>query len=53
MHTVPTWDHQDPKAFRESAKKDLKRYGTVDIEQVEIESINKHEDGGFEAVVAG
>jgi thioredoxin reductase len=53
MHTVSTWDHQDPKAFREAAKKDFERYGTVDIEPVEIEKIHKHDDELFEVAAAG
>jgi len=23
MHTIPTWDHKDPKEFRAAARKDL------------------------------
>jgi thioredoxin reductase len=30
MHTVATWDHRNPQEFREAARKDLERYGTID-----------------------
>jgi thioredoxin reductase len=48
MYTMPTWDHQDPKAFRDAAIKDLKRYGTVTVEKVDIETIKQQDDGLFE-----
>ncbi|CAI6332534.1 unnamed protein product [Periconia digitata] len=53
MHTLPTWDHQDPAAFREAAVKDFARYGSVSIENVQVESIKKREDGLFEASAGG
>jgi gliotoxin/aspirochlorine biosynthesis thioredoxin reductase len=48
MHTMPTWDHQDPKAFRDAALKDLERYGSVTVEKAAIKTIKKREDGLFE-----
>lgn len=53
MHTVPTWDHEDPQAFREAAIKGLERYGTVTVEKVEVEAINQREDGLFEVLAGG
>jgi len=50
MHTVPTWDHRQPSEFRAAARKDFERYGTVKVESAEVASINKTEDGLFEAV---
>ncbi|CAE7193010.1 hypothetical protein CFE70_007109 [Pyrenophora teres f. teres 0-1] len=44
MHTVPTWDHQDPKTFRDAARKNLERYGTVDYQQVEVRTAKKLDD---------
>ncbi|KAH9888160.1 FAD/NAD(P)-binding domain-containing protein [Xylariomycetidae sp. FL2044] len=49
MHTLATWDHQDPAKFRAAARADLERYGTVTVENVEIESITRRDDGLFEA----
>ncbi|KAH7408075.1 hypothetical protein DE146DRAFT_675213 [Phaeosphaeria sp. MPI-PUGE-AT-0046c] len=53
MHTVPSWDHADPSAFREKATKDLERYGTITIERVEIGSLKQRDDGLFEATEGG
>jgi thioredoxin reductase len=53
MHTVATWDHRDPKEFRDAAKKDFERYGTVTVEDVEIETVKKRDDGSFEVTSAG
>lgn len=53
MHTVPTWDHKDPTEFRAAARADFKRYGSVTVEDVEIESIKQRGDGLFEATGAG
>lgn len=52
MHTVPTWDHRDPGEFRTAARADLERYGSVTIEDVEIESLKRQDDGLFEAAAA-
>jgi thioredoxin reductase len=53
MHTVPTWDHQDPQAFRAAAIKDLERYGSITVKRVEIETIKQRDDGLFEAISSG
>ena len=46
MHMVPTWDHKDPKDFRAGAKKDiLQNYRSVRIEDTEIKTVKKLEDG--------
>jgi thioredoxin reductase len=49
MHTVPTWDHRDPSEFREAARKDFDRYGTVKVENAEVASVKNTADGLFEA----
>ncbi|PVH92816.1 FAD/NAD(P)-binding domain-containing protein [Periconia macrospinosa] len=49
MHTLPTWDHQDPLRFREAAMKDFDRYGSVSVEKKHVESLKKCDDGLFEA----
>ncbi|ORY12583.1 hypothetical protein BCR34DRAFT_624223 [Clohesyomyces aquaticus] len=49
MHTVPTWDHRDPSDFRAAAKEDFKRYGSITIENIELESLKRRDDGLFEA----
>ncbi|RYP88553.1 hypothetical protein DL769_000249 [Monosporascus sp. CRB-8-3] len=49
MHTVPTWDHQDPARFRAAARADFDRYGSVTVENVKIETVKKRNDGLFEA----
>jgi thioredoxin reductase len=53
MHTVPTWDHQDPQAFRTAAIKDFERYGSIAVERVEIETVKQRDDGLFEATGNG
>lgn len=49
MHTVPTWDHRNPSEFREAARKDYDRYGTVKVENAEVASVKSTADGLFEA----
>ncbi|RYP79919.1 hypothetical protein DL770_006458 [Monosporascus sp. CRB-9-2] len=49
MRTVPTWDHQDPARFRAASRVDFNRYGSVTVENVEIENIKKRDDGLSEA----
>lgn len=51
MHTVPSWDHRDPAEFRAASLADLKRYGSVTVQNTEIESAERNEDGTF--TVAG
>ncbi|KAJ4357167.1 uncharacterized protein N0V89_001742 [Didymosphaeria variabile] len=53
MHTMPSWDHQDPQAFREKSVKDFERYGSITVEKVEIETLKQREDGLFEATGGG
>ncbi|KAI2469307.1 FAD/NAD(P)-binding domain-containing protein [Annulohypoxylon bovei var. microspora] len=53
MHTVAGWDHQDPAAFRAKARADFERYGSVTVEDVEVETIKRREDGLFEATASG
>ncbi|KAK8105168.1 hypothetical protein PG999_008527 [Apiospora kogelbergensis] len=49
MHMMPTWEHKDPADFRAATREDLKRYDTVQVEQTEITSIIKRDDGVFVA----
>lgn len=52
MHTVPTWDHRDPKDFRSAARADFGRYGAlVTVENVKVDHIRQREEGVFEALV--
>lgn len=53
MHTVPGWDHRDPAEFRSASLAGLERYGSVTVENVEIETIKKNDDGTFEVSAAG
>lgn len=53
MHTVPSWDHVDPQDFREQAAKDFERYGSITIEEVNIETLKQREDELFEATAGG
>lgn len=51
MHTVPTWDHQDPNDFRSAARADFGRYGAlVTVANAKVDNIKQREDGIFEAV---
>ncbi|RWA06389.1 hypothetical protein EKO27_g8723 [Xylaria grammica] len=52
MYTVASWDHRDPEEFRAASRADLTRYGSVTIENAEVESLKQREDGLFQ-VVAG
>jgi thioredoxin reductase len=49
MHTMPSWDHQDPQVFREKSVKDFERYGSITVEKIEIDTLKQREDGLFEA----
>ncbi|KAI1176311.1 putative thioredoxin reductase glit-like protein [Nemania sp. FL0916] len=50
MHTLPTWDHQNPSEFRAAARSEiLTRYKTVSFHSAALQSITKVEGGGFEA----
>lgn len=53
MHTVPSWDHRDPREFRDKARADLDRYGSVQTVDTEVETIKQREDGLFEAIADG
>ncbi|KUI59137.1 Thioredoxin reductase [Cytospora mali] len=53
MHTVPSWDHRDPEEFRSASRADFERYGCITVENVEIESIKRREDGLFEFTGGG
>ncbi|ERF72163.1 hypothetical protein EPUS_02954 [Endocarpon pusillum Z07020] len=52
MHTLPTWDHRDPKEYRDAARAEVvTRYDTVKFHDSAVESIQKTEQG-FEALTA-
>ncbi|KAK6214675.1 hypothetical protein LQW54_004183 [Pestalotiopsis sp. IQ-011] len=53
MHTLPSWDHRDPSEFRAAAKADFTRYGSITVEDAEVESAKKLEDGRFQLEAAG
>lgn len=53
MHTVPAWDHRDPAEFRSASLAGLERYGSINVENVEIETVKQNGDGNFEASGAG
>lgn len=48
MHTLSTWDHRKASEFRAAARKDFERYGTVQIEDAEVASVKKTEEGLFQ-----
>ena len=52
MHMFPTWDHQDPKAYRLAAREELQaRYPEI-VRFVDraVASVVRDDAGGFEAV---
>lgn len=52
MHTLPTWDHRNPKEHRDAARAEaVARYDTVKFHDSAVESIQKTEQG-FEALTA-
>lgn len=53
MHTLPSWDHRDPAEFRSASLAGLERYGSVTVENVEIETIKQRDNGNFEASGGG
>lgn len=53
MHTVPAWDHRDPAEFRSASLAGFERYGSVTVEDVDVESIKQNGDGKFEASGGG
>ena len=48
MHTVAGWDDKDPKDFRAAARRDLQRYGHVQIADVAVVRVAKQADDLFE-----
>lgn len=50
MHTIPTWDHKDPAAFRSATRAEiLERYNTISFEDRQIAKIEKTTTGDFAA----
>ncbi|KAK7753651.1 hypothetical protein SLS62_004273 [Diatrype stigma] len=47
MYTVATWDHRNPEEFRAAARADFAQYGTIAVEDAEVETVKKREDDGF------
>ncbi|KAF4458819.1 hypothetical protein FALBO_14439 [Fusarium albosuccineum] len=53
MHTIPTWDHKDPAAFRGATRKEvLERYSTISFEDCEVVKVEKTSAGDFAATAA-
>ncbi|KAF1735281.1 putative thioredoxin reductase [Beauveria bassiana] len=53
MHTIPTWDHKDPAAFRGATRKEiLERYKTISFVDCEIAQVEKTSAGDFAATAA-
>ncbi|KAJ4224620.1 hypothetical protein NW757_014319 [Fusarium falciforme] len=53
MHTIPTWDHKDPAAFRGATRKEiLERYKTISFEDCEVAKVEKTSAGDFAATAA-
>ncbi|KFY22476.1 hypothetical protein V493_06556 [Pseudogymnoascus sp. VKM F-4281 (FW-2241)] len=53
MHTIPTWDHKDPAAFRGATRVEiLERYNTISFEDRPIAKIEKTTGGDFTATAA-
>lgn len=47
MHTLPTWDHQNPADYRRAARQELlSRYKTVEFHDTTLTHIVKKDDGG-------
>lgn len=50
MHTIPTWDHKDPAAFRGATRKEiLERYKTISFVDCEIAQVERTSAGDFAA----
>lgn len=50
MHTLPTWDHQNPADFRAAARSELLgRYQTISFHDSNVTRISKASNGMFEA----
>src|SRR5690348_7851847 len=53
MHTIPTWDHKDPAAFRGATRKEiLERYNTISFEDCEVAKVETTSAGDFAATAA-
>lgn len=53
MHILAGWDHRHPAEFRKAAREDiLRRYDTIQFEDVAIEKVNKTNEGLFQATDA-
>lgn len=50
IHLTPTWEHQDPEAFRKASRAELEKSGLVQIVDTTVESVSKLDNGLFEAV---
>lgn len=50
MHTIATWDHKDPAAFRGATRAEiLDRYSTISFEDREVARVEKTAAGEFAA----
>lgn len=53
MHTLPTWDHQNPADFRREARSEiLSRYQTVSFHDSALTHVAKNDKGNFVATSA-
>lgn len=49
LHTVPGWDHKDPREFRETTRKQIQEnYDTVQFANVAVSSVEKKSDSCFQ-----
>jgi thioredoxin reductase len=51
VHTVPGWDHKDPKEFRAISRKQIiENYDTVQFADVAVTTVEKKSDSSFRII---
>jgi thioredoxin reductase len=51
VHTVPGWDHKDPKEFRATSRKQIEdNYKTIQFADITVASIERKGDSSFHVV---
>jgi gliotoxin/aspirochlorine biosynthesis thioredoxin reductase len=51
LHTVPGWDHKDPKEFRATSRQQIvENYETVQFADVAVTSVEKKSDSYFHII---
>jgi thioredoxin reductase len=51
LHTVPGWDHKDPKEFRATSRKQIEdNYETVQFADLTVTSVEKKTDSCFHVI---